>query len=101
MQQTEFPTSQVAYNINSNCYENLPVHQTVNNPYCLYPEEVYYPEFNNFEMTQEFEESEQSFQPLSYLYDNIIDFVENTIVQYICQRSSPSPYRLAAEVLAR
>jgi len=102
VQQTDFPTSQVAYNINSNCYENLPVHQTVNNPYSLYPEEeLYYPEFDNFEMNQELEESEQSFQPLSYLYDNIIDFVENTIVQYICQRSSPSPYRLAGEVLAR
>jgi len=102
MQQTDFPTSQVAYNINSNCYENLPVHQTVNNPYSLYPEEeLYYPEFNHFEMNQDLEESEQSFQPLSYLYDNIIEFVENTIVQYICQRSSPSPYRLAGEVLAR
>jgi len=30
------PTSQLVFNINRNCYENLPVHQTPNKPYSPY-----------------------------------------------------------------
>merc|ERR1719312_1481272 len=30
-----------------------------------------------------------------------MDFVETTIVHYVCQRSHPSPFRVAAEILAR
>jgi len=93
-------TSQIAFNINRNCYENLSVHQTHYNPYspCLH-------QFNQQEIFLSEEEDTLSlappFQPLGYLYENIMDFMETTIVQYVCQRTHPSPFRQAAETLAR
>eukprot|EP00090_Calanus_glacialis_P026097 TRINITY_DN4093_c0_g1_i2.p1 TRINITY_DN4093_c0_g1~~TRINITY_DN4093_c0_g1_i2.p1 ORF type:complete len:496 (-),score=118.46 TRINITY_DN4093_c0_g1_i2:67-1554(-) len=98
----EVPTSQFALNINSNCYENLQVHQTPHNPYSPYLEEEFHPsEFQYFQFERETQLPQPSFLPFGNLYENIIDFVETTIVQYVCQRTNPSPFRLAAEILAR
>jgi hypothetical protein len=98
----EGSTSQFALNINSNCYENLQVHQTTHNPYSPYIEEEFHPsEFQYFQFERETELPQSSFLPFGNLYDNIMDFVETTIVQYVCQRTNPSPFRLAAEILAR
>jgi len=101
--QLEYTTSpQVAYNVNSSCFENLQVQQTIYNPDCSYTGGGDY--FNPAEMQyfEEDSEPEQSFfsSPFGYIYENFIDFVETTIVQYVCQRTQPSPLRLAAEILA-
>jgi len=98
----EGSTSQFALNINSNCYENLQVHQTNHNPYSPYIEEECHPsEFQYFQFEHETEVPQPTFLPFGNLYDNIMDFVETTIVQYVCQRTNPSPLRLAAEILAK
>jgi len=100
----DFPTSQYAFNINKNCYESLPVHQTSYNPYSPYQQDFYPHEFQYFKEEEEEEETlalAPSLLPLGTLYENIMDFMEITIVQYVCQRTHPSPFRLAAETLAR
>merc|ERR1719154_893530 len=89
-------TSQFAFNINKNCYEELPVHHTHYNPYCPHLHQ-----FHEQIIEEETLALAPSFQPLGNLYQNIMDFMETTIVQYVCQRSHPSPYRQAAETLAR
>jgi len=96
----EVTTSQLAYNINSNSYENLQVHQSIYNPYSPYTEDNFHPaELHYFQSEPELPQS--SFLPFFNLYTNIMDFVETTIVHYVCQRSHPSPFRVAAEILAR
>jgi len=96
----EVSTSQLAYNINSNCFENLQVQQTVYNPYSSYIEEDFHSdELQYFPVESEL--PQQFFLPFGNLYTNIMEFVETTIVQYVCQRSHPSPFRIAAEILAR
>lgn len=96
----EVSTSQLAYNINSNCFENLQVQQTIYNPYSSYIEEDFHSdELQYFPVESEL--PQQFFLPFGNLYTNIMEFVETTIVQYVCQRSHPSPFRIAAEILAR
>jgi len=96
----EVTTSQLAYNINNNSYENLQVHQSIYNPYSSYTEDNFHPaELHYFQAEPELPQS--SFLPFFNLYTNIMDFVETTIVHYVCQRSHPSPFRVAAEILAR
>jgi len=96
----EVTTSQLAYNINNNSYENLQVHQSIYNPYNPYTEDNFHPaELHYFQAEPELPQS--SFLPFFNLYTNIMDFVETTIVHYVCQRSHPSPFRVAAEILAR
>jgi len=98
----EVSTSQFAFNINSNCYENLQVHQSNHNPYSPYLEEDFHTTgLQYFQVEHEPELPQPSFLPFGNLYDNIMDFVETTIVHYVCQRSHPSPFRLAAEILAK
>jgi len=96
----EVSTSQLAYNINNNSFENLQVHQTIYSPYSPCIEEDFYPaELQYFQAEPEL--PQPSFLPFFNLYTNIMDFVETTIVHYVCQRSHPSPFRVAAEILAR
>jgi len=96
----EVSTSQLAYNINSDCFENLQVQQTVYNPYSSYIEgDFHSDELQYFPVESEL--PQQFFLPFGNLYTNIMEFVETTIVQYVCQRSHPSPFRIAAEILAR
>eukprot|EP00092_Neocalanus_flemingeri_P004002 GFUD01004308.1.p1 GENE.GFUD01004308.1~~GFUD01004308.1.p1 ORF type:complete len:497 (+),score=137.88 GFUD01004308.1:413-1903(+) len=95
----DIQSSQYAFNINRNCYENLPVNQTSYNPSAPHCEDFYPDEFQYFQ-EEETLALAPSFPPLGNLYDNIMDFVETTIVQYVCQRTHPSPFRLAAETLA-
>jgi len=96
----EVTTSQLAYNINNNSFENLQVHQSIYNPYSPYIEDNFHPEeLHYFQAEPELPQS--SFLPFFNLYTNIMDFVETTIVHYVCQRSHPSPFRVAAEILAR
>jgi len=96
----EVSTSQLAYNINNNSFENLQVHQTIYSPYSSYVEEDFHPaELQYFQAEPEL--PQPSVLPFFNLYTNIMDFVETTIVHYVCQRSHPSPFRVAAEILAR
>jgi hypothetical protein len=98
----EYSTSQVAFNINNSTFENLQIQQTTDNPYSPYLEEDFHSAgIQYFEVGHDTELPQPFFLPFGNLYSNIVDFVETTIVQYVCQRSHPSPFRLAAEILAR
>jgi len=93
----EVPTSQKVFNINGNWYENLLDHQTLCNPYSPNLSTYYKIECNKDETI----DLAPSFPPLGNLYENIMDFMETTIEQYVCQRSHHSPFRQAAQTLAR
>jgi len=98
----DYSSSQVAFNINNSTFENLQVHHTSHNPYSPYLDEDFHStSLQYFEVGHESELPQPFFLPFGNLYSNIVDFVETTIVQYVCQRSHPSPFRLAAEILAR
>jgi len=91
----DLPTSQDIFNITKNSYENLPVYQTNYNPYHSYCQDWCTDDLQEVIEEESFVLA-PSFLPLGNLYDNIIE-----IVQHVCQNTKPSPFRLAAETLAR
>lgn len=85
-------SSQLALNISKNCYEMLPISQTSNFSY-FHQFPPLHQELTGYQVdVSDYQE---------HFVTNIIDIVEDSLVEIVCNRSSnPSPHRLAAQTLA-
>jgi len=101
---SSLPCFQSVYNINKGCYEELPI-SVSSEDHQLQSQNDYNPCFQHQEENFSIAEEQQSYlqENMGHIYNNLMNFVEITLVQSVCQRSQleyNQQNRMAAEILA-